>query len=69
MQQLLTGYETEMTEHSLCHALDWMMIQRRDMAWYLRGWLSRTYQADPDAQRLFDSLWHYLEEIVLWTVP
>ena len=63
IHELRTGYATPMSADELRNGLRWMHLQRCDMAWHLRYWLSTTYRTNPGAQSLFDSLWRYLEEI------
>ena len=61
--ELRTGYATPMSAAELRSGLRWMHLQRCDMAWYLRYWLSTNSRIHSDAQSLFNSLWRYLEQI------
>jgi len=63
VHELRTGYDTPMSADELRSGLRWMHLQRCDMAWYLRCWLSTNARTHSDARSLFDSLWRYLEEI------
>ena len=63
IHELRTGYATPMSADELRNGLRWMHLQRCDMAWHLRYWLSTTSRTNPDVQSLLGSLWRYLEEI------
>ena len=46
IQALRAQYDTVAAEEHIQRALEWMYLQRRDVAWYLRVWVAELQMAD-----------------------
>jgi len=60
MQKL---FDCNYTADELCTGLNWMVLQRRDMALYMRLWLLNRSGPDHDPRRVIEDMLNHLRDI------